>query len=304
MTCAARHRSPEEKNPECDAHYEVRVTRNTGGNDPLPAAMTSGAKSGSVSDRRSPCTRNSPWKLGREALALQVVGDLGATEIGAALQRYGLWNLVMRGRSTRPGFPPPRGFPRRSPSPGPAAGLSAIHQGCVAVHGSTRPHPYALGEAAQPHRAPGKARPRGLHGDLPDARTHRIARRLGHDRWGNRAGTAGHHKFPGKQLLRHRTRPRTPHGAARHREDRRVLRTGTTAGEAQPRREEPEPWPEEPPEIQKGCPGTEVPGQPLPLSLRPSAAVTRPCSGSAQHRRPPARSAGRPAAPTSPHPGR
>nr|WP_241784725.1 tetrahydrofolate dehydrogenase/cyclohydrolase catalytic domain-containing protein [Streptomyces turgidiscabies] len=32
--------------------------------------------------------------------------------------------------------------------------------------------------------------------------------------------------------------------------------------------------------------------------------VTPPCSGSVRHRRPPARSAGRRAAPTSPHPGR
>ncbi|WP_455432473.1 NACHT domain-containing protein [Streptomyces leeuwenhoekii] len=53
---------------------------------------------------------------------------------------------------------------------------------------------------------------------------------------------------------------------------------------------------------QRGCPGTEVPGQPL-CPAYPRRA-TRPCSGSARLRRPPARSAGRRAAPTSPHRGR
>lgn len=232
--------------------------------------------------------------------------------------------------SARPGFPAPCGFPRRSPSPGPVAGLSAIRQGCAAVHRTTRPQPYARGEAPQPHRAPGKAHPRGLHGDLPDARAHGIARQPGRDRMGSRAGTAGHHRFAARQLLRHRrrletprppsgpapghhssrsrghrrtrtrtrTRPRTPPDGSRRREDRRGSphrkhgRKNRNHGRKNRRK------------CKRGCPGTEVPGQPLPLSLRPSAAVTRPCSGSARLRRPPARSAGRPAAPTSPHPGR
>lgn len=117
----------------------------------------------------------------------------------------------------RPGFPAPCGFPRRSPSPGPAAGLSAIRQGDAAVHRTTRPQPYARGEAPQPHRAPGKAHPRGLHGDLPDARAHGITRQPERNRLGSRAGTAGHHRFAARLLLRQRRRletPRPPSGPA------------------------------------------------------------------------------------------
>jgi len=61
-------------------------------------------------------------------------------------------------------------------------------------------------------------------------------------------------------------------------------------------------------EAHKGAaPGLEVPGQPLCRSCAVQdgrGGLTRPCSGSARLRRPPARSAGRPAAPTSPRRGR
>jgi predicted secreted acid phosphatase len=51
------------------------------------------------------------------------------------------------------------------------------------------------------------------------------------------------------------------------------------------------------------APGLMSRGGPFVLLLSPRR-VRRPCSGSDRHRRPPARSAGRPAGPPSPHPGR
>lgn len=199
----------------------------------------------------------------------------------------------------RPGFPAPHGFPRRSPSPGPTAGLSTIRQGGSAVHRTTRPQPYARGEAPQPRQAPGKARPRRLHGDLPDARTHGIARQPGRNRLGSRAGAAGHHRFAARRLLRHRRRLETPrppsgpapgHHSSRARGHRRtrtrprtppmapvvertatVLRTGGTAGRTETTAERTTG------NTKGAAPGPKSRGSPARSRSGRAQRVTRPC---------------------------
>lgn len=156
---------------------------------------------------------------------------------------------------------------------------------------------------------------------LTELRAHRGATGLG-----SRAGASGHHRFAARRLLRHRRRLETPrppsgpapgHHSSRARGHRRnrtrprtppmapvvertatVLRTGGTAGRTETTAERTTG------NTKGAAPGPKSRGSPARSRSGRAQRVTRPCSGSAPHRRPPARSAGRPAAPTSPHPGR